>query len=401
MKKYLLLAAMCPCVLFAEAWRPSEFEIKGWLQAVPSTNVSSSVFSPIGLAISMAMLGEGTGGAHRAEIAEALGLLGDFANTFSYLFASYEESSASNAVSVTIAPSLWSRNLRKMDIAYRHSLMRNFGAGTGALANVLPINAWTDVKTEGRIPEIISEISPRTDLILLNAIAFEGAWQTGFPADRTVPADFHPDGGATVKVPMMHGEATVTRFVTESFTAIRIPFAAKGFHMVYMLPAAGVRLDKLREQFGGKLSIDEFKATFRSGSADGIKQLPLKLAIPKMVIRSSWNLVPPLSMFKVPVSGYPRIGEDFRIDQIIQAAYIAIAETGYSLTPGARPPEKQKKEVRRSIWRRADETRESSDSDAQPAVAATESFSLNRPFIFFVWDENTDTILLIGQFTGR
>ena len=400
MKKYTLLAALCPCVLLAEAWRPSEFEIKGWLQTVPATNVSDSVFSPIGLAISMAMLGEGTGGEHRADIAEALGLLGDFGSTFSYLFASYAESSASNTVSVAIAPSLWSRNIRKMDIAYRQSLMCNFGAGTGSLASTLPINAWTEAKTEGRIPEIVTEIPPRTDLMLLNAVAFEGAWQTGFNPSRTTSAEFRPDGAAAVKVPMMHGEAIATRLVTDTFTAIRIPFAVKGFHMVYMLPPAGVGLAKLRAQFGENLSIDEVKSRLRAGMGEGLTRLQLKLEIPKMEIRSSWNLVPMMAMCKVPVSGYSRIGEDFRVDQIIQAAYVKVSETGYSLTPGVRPEEKKKKEARRSIWRRADEENDGS-GEPERLSPATESFTLNRPFIFFVWDENTDTILLVGQFTGR
>ena len=389
----VLPVLLVPALLRAEAWRPSDFEIRGWNAVMSETNVANSVFSPIGLAISVAMLGEGTGGTHRANIAESFGLLSDFGNAFSYVFKSYAAASASNAVSITVAPSLWSRQPNKVDLDYRHSLLRNFEAETGSLANALPINAWTEAKTDGRIPEIISEIPPHTDILLLNAIAFEGAWEKGFDPAQTTQDDFRREDGTVRKVPMMHGERLVTRVQSADYAAIRLPFAAPGISMLYLLPSEKTKIAAFRSRWGKDLSIDELKSLFRVGTGAEVSTVSLKLAVPRMEIDSRWSLRPIISAFKVPVSGYARIGADFKIDAILQAAYVKVSETGYSLTPGVVPPPKQEASTRPG-WRGRREREE-----APPP--ATESFRLDRPFVFLVWDESTDTIILAGQFNGR
>lgn len=392
MKKPIVLFLMLPILAVADVWRPSSFEIKGWNSTVPAAESANNVFSPVGLAISVAMLGEGTGGNHRANISDALGLLSDFGNAFSYVFKSYAAASASNYVSITIAPSIWSRKHRTLDIDYRHSLHRNFEAETGELVNELPINAWTEAKTDGRITRIVEKINPRTEILLLNAIAFEGAWKTGFDESRTVPTDFTCEGGGHVKVPMMHGEADVVRIDSEDYSAMRLPFSAPGISMIYLLPPRGKTISAFRGEFGDKISIDGLKANFRSASGVGVKSGMVKIAIPRMEISSRWNIMPALSTFKVPMEGYPRIGPDFKINEVRQAAYLKIVETGYSLTPGATPPPVQKKKRGRDY----DE-----EEDDRPRAAPKESFSLDRPFIYLVWDENSDTLLIAGQFMGK
>lgn len=391
MRKSLTLLLMTPLLAVADVWRPSSFEIKGWNSVVPAAESHDNVFSPIGLAISVAMLGEGTGGGHRANISDALGLLSDFGNAFSYVFKSYAAASASNLVSITIAPSIWSRRHKMLDIEYRHSLQRNFEAETGDLVNALPINAWTEAKTDGRITEIVEKINPRTEILLLNAIAFEGAWKTGFDEADTVPSDFIREDGKCVKLPMMHGEADVIRVATDDYTALRLPFSAPGLSMIYLLPKKGKTVAAFRGDIGDKISIDELKTLFRSASGVGVESSKVKLAIPRMEISSRWNAMPALSTFKVPVEGYPRIGPDFKINEVRQATYIKIVETGYSLTPGATPPPPPKKRRGRNY----DE-----DEDDRPKSAPRESFVLDRPFIYFVWDENSDTLLIAGQFMG-
>ena len=397
MRKLVLLAMplvlSVPALLRAEAWRPSDFEIRGWNAVMSETNVANSVFSPIGLAISVAMLGEGTGGTHRANIAESFGLLSDFGNAFAYVFKSYATASESNAVSITVAPSLWSRQPNKLDLDYRHSLLRNFEAETGNLQHLLSINAWTEAKTDGRIPEIVSEIPSHTDILLLNAIAFEGAWEKGFDSAQTTQDDFRREDGTVRKVPMMHGERMVARVQNANYTAIRLPFAAPGISMLYLLPPEKIGIAAFRSRWGKDLSIDELKSLFRVGTGAEVSTLPLKVAVPRMEIDSRWSLLPVISAFKVPVSGYVRIGADFKIDTILQAAYIKVSETGYSLTPGVQPPEPKEEGSRAGL-----RNRRSRDDDTPPP--AKESFRLDRPFLFMVWDETTDTIILSGQFTG-
>ena len=397
MRKYVLLFLALPSILMAEAWRPSDFEIRGWNYAV-SSNCCTSVFSPIGLAISVAMLGEATGDEYRAHIAEAMGLMGDFANTFASLLGSYAESSSSNAVSISMAPSIWSRQIKAMNIGYRHSLLHTFGAVSGRLSTPLPINAWTEAATDGRLPQIVSKIDKSTDMMLLNAIAFEGAWKESFDKAKTKNEDFHTDNDKTVSMPFMHGMATVTRIQDEKFTAIRLPFAAAGFNMIYILPPKGTDIGKFRADIGSKISVDELKSRFRVGTGTGVDVTSVNLALPCMEIRSSWNLMPLMAHLNVPMTGYPKFGERLQVGEMTQAAYIKVTETGYSLMPGAKPPAQQTEEKKDSRdWQQ--KTR--MDYGVTSSRFTTESFNLDRPFVFMVWDVNTDTIILAGQFTGE
>ena len=394
MKKFLLLSLMLPIMGMADVWRPSSFEIKGWNSVVPASDPHNTVFSPIGFAISVAMLGEGTGGTHRANISEALGLLSDFGTAFSYVFKSYANATASNQVSITLAPSIWSRKHRTLDIDYRHSLQRNFEAETGELVNALPINAWTEAKTDGRIVEMVNEISPRTEVMLLNAIAFEGAWKTGFDESRTAEEDFTCANGEKVKLAMMHGEASVIRVVDGGYTALRLPFSAPGVSMIYLLPAKDTSIAEFRNRLQNKISLDEIKTHFRNGSGVIVESGMVKLSIPRMQVSSRWDVLPALAKFNVPMSGYPRIGANFKINDVRQAAYIKINETGYSLTPGATPPPEPPENRRKRASKFND------DENMAPS-APKASFTLDRPFLYFVWDENSDTLLMAGQFMGR
>ena len=395
MRKYVfLLMAAVPPMLSAEAWRPSDFEIRGWSMAVAATDTCSNVFSPIGFAVSAAMLGEAAGDSQRMAIAEALGGINDFADTFSYVLESYAATSASNAVAISMAPSIWSRRIRSMDIGYRHRMMRTFGAVSGRLADPVPVNAWTEAKTDGRIPSVIQGIPADGDIMLLNAVAFEGAWKDGFDKKFTRTDDFRTDGGRIAPVLFMHGETTVTRIQNGEFTAISLPFAAEGVYALYMLPPPGMPIGNLRSEIGTRISIDEVKSLFRVGKGVDVDVVRLKIALPKMELRSSWNLLPLMSRLKFPTGGYAHLGEKWKIGGVFQSACIKVAETGYSLTPGAKPPKLKKKDT---SWRHV---RDGEEDEADLPPVAKEELVFNRPFVFLVWDSNTDTIILAGQFTG-
>ena len=108
--------------------------------------------------------------------------------------------------------------------------------------------------------------------------------------------------------------------------------------------------------------------------------------------------MPLMAHLNVPMTGYPKFGERLQLGEMTQAAYIKITETGYSLMPGAKPPARQTEEKKDSRdWQQ--KTR--MDYGATSSRFTSESFNLDRPFVFMVWDVNTDTIILAGQFTGE
>jgi len=66
------------------------------------------------------------------------------------------------------------------------------------------INDWTASQTRDRIKEIISNLPPRSRLILTNAIYFKGDWSVPFEESQTKPRDFTMADGIRTDTPTMH-----------------------------------------------------------------------------------------------------------------------------------------------------------------------------------------------------
>ena len=74
-------------------------------------------------------------------------------------------------------------------------------------STVKEINAWVKKNTRERIPEILKELDPETALILINALAFTGEWDT--PVEDGMvkkDADFTNADGTVSKVNMLQSE---------------------------------------------------------------------------------------------------------------------------------------------------------------------------------------------------
>jgi len=397
----LAVAALCAALAAPAAeWRSSALEIASWNAAASPTNMDDSVFSPVGFGVTVAMLGEGLGGSARAEMAEMLGLISDFSVAFGNVLKSYAAANVSNRVSVTIASSLWTTRRRALGADYILALQRGFEAEAGFLSGILPVNAWTEAKTEGRITNVLPEMPRKVDTLVVGAVAFEGAWRRPFDDEKGRPGDFTRADGSKVKLTFLRTECPVVRVATERFTAAKAEFAANGMSFLAVIPAEGVSLAELREKDFANGGIDELKALMRARSGDGVEFARSRFAIPRFSIRSDWRLEGALREVKMPQTGFDRMGEgSFVVNDVRQAAYISISGKGYSLTPGMEP-EPQDVRGRRRPGELVRKGGTGEDGDDSVGGKAGVPFLCDRPFLFFVWDVGTDTFVLAGQFTG-
>ena len=400
-RSHILAVALCAAFAAESAveWRPSALEIASWNVTVPPATRDDAVFSPVGFGVTVAMLGEGIGGAARADMAESLGLISDFSVAFANVLKSYEEANVSNRVAISLASSLWTTRKRALGSEYVSALQRNFGAEAGYLSAVLPVNAWTEAKTDGRIDNILTEMPRKVDTIVVSAVAFEGAWKKPFERSKGKPMDFTLLDGRKVKVPLMRTTCPLVRVGRDRYVAAMADFAVKGMKFIVILPAAGVSFAELREKDFADGGIDELKALLRERMGDGVTYARTEFALPKFTIRSDWRIDAALRNAKVPQTGFDRMGEgNFTVNEARQSAYISISGKGYSLTPGMEPEilEPSRRKGRSELAKVADRD-EDADLDGKPGIP----FICDRPFLFFVWDMTTDTLILAGQFTGE
>lgn len=77
------------------------------------------------------------------------------------------------------------------------------------------MNSWVASKTNNEIQDLINpnDISPSTEIILLNTIYFADQWMSQFQVDLTKKATFFPNGGCSklaIEVDMMQNEVSPT-----------------------------------------------------------------------------------------------------------------------------------------------------------------------------------------------
>lgn len=115
---------------------------------------------------------------------------------------------------LAVANSLWVERSYPLASAFEQTLARYYGAGSARAVDFRgdpdgvrgAINAWIAANTQDRIRELLGEgvIQASTPMVLANAVAFTGAWQSPFDVAHTRDAEFTRADGSMVRVPMMH-----------------------------------------------------------------------------------------------------------------------------------------------------------------------------------------------------
>ncbi|HAX92508.1 MAG TPA: serpin family protein [Bacteroidales bacterium] len=110
------------------------------------------------------------------------------------------------------------------------------GLDFAAPSTLTRINKWASDNTNGKIPEVLSEISGDMVMFIMNALYFNGDWSYQFDKSLTDELPFHPDGGSTTDVTTMKGEVGSKVAYGNGFSAIEMPYGQTNFTMVVMVP---------------------------------------------------------------------------------------------------------------------------------------------------------------------
>jgi serine protease inhibitor len=98
------------------------------------------------------------------------------------------------------------------------------------------INAWVKRNTQGKIPTIVEGLGNDTRLVLTDAVYFKGIWKEPFNPGMTSPRAFFLLDGKSVMTPMMTAGKTYPYLETDTFQAVRMPYANPRFAMYVFLP---------------------------------------------------------------------------------------------------------------------------------------------------------------------
>uniref|UniRef100_A0A0C9S0J4 TSA: Tityus bahiensis Tbah00168 mRNA sequence n=1 Tax=Tityus bahiensis TaxID=50343 RepID=A0A0C9S0J4_TITBA len=100
------------------------------------------------------------------------------------------------------------------------------------------VNKWVKEKTNGKISHLLDSLSPKTRVILLNAIYFKGTWKKTFNVNSTKHEPFFNNGFNEISVPMMKMSEVFpyASFPDKGFQVLELPYKGEEISMLILLP---------------------------------------------------------------------------------------------------------------------------------------------------------------------
>ena len=329
-----------------------------------------------------------TNGAQGTTMNEMKGVLGfepysleDMNAFYHHLVPALKE--VDNTVSLQIANAVWIKEAFPVKTPFIQSLQHYYDASVTNLDFSDPgapavINQWCADNTNDLIKKVLDRIDPDARLIYTNALYFKGKWESTFDKTASWQGSFTNLSGSTGQVTYMEQTHSFPYTTGQDVAIAEIPYGNKAYSMVIVLPDPGV-------------SVTDVVAGLNPEQWDlwtsGLYTTELNLRIPRFKVEfdSEETMVPVLTRMGMGAAFDPFLADFSHISDIPlfiallkQNAFIQVDEEG---TEAA-----------------AVTTIGFNVTSAGPGH--TVPFHVDRPFLYFIKEKSTGTVLFAGMMTG-
>ena len=352
--------------------------VAGLLSEAKGREVS---FSPLSLSLALALTAEGAEGDTFKQFSDVIG----WGNTTKEEVGAYYRKmidglvKTDSNVSFSCNNSVWAaKNLSLYDkytaLLKQYFSAENYSVDFRNAATLDQINKWCSDKTEGKIPNMLTELDPDTRLMLINALLFKAPW--GLTWDIKKGRDFNGAAGKTKK-DYLHTNHQLGYGEFEDFEYVSIPYGNGSYEIDVVLPKAGkavrdilskVNYDAFQYAYPGTvvdLYLPKWSTEYSSGND-----------IPKVL--ASMGLTLPFDPDKADFSGISK--EPLYIGSILQKVRIDVTEKGTEFAAVTMV----------GLF----------TSSAAPVTPKKVTLDLNRPFAYFIRETSTNTLLLAGTLSN-
>ncbi len=350
-------------------------------KAVATEDANKNVFiSPLSVSMALGMALNGAAGDTRTEMENTLALQGLTREEINQSYKSLIRllQGLDPKVVFRIANSIWYRQEMSFKKTFIDLNQNYFNAEVRALdfgnpSSVGIINHWVDNQTNGKIKEIIQQISPSDIMFLINAIYFKGTWTYKFDPEKTTQEDFHTSAGTTEPVQMMSQGGRFLYQENSEFQAVDLPYGNGDFRMMIVLPKSGQDLSlmtgKMNSQtLNGWLNgFSEQEGTIKFPRFEMSYEIELNKVLEALGMNSAFS--PQQADFKNMYEG----SENAYISQVLHKTYVKVDEEG------------------------TEAAAVTSVTVGITSVGQRFFMQVNRPFMFIIHDSRSQSILFIGR----
>lgn len=336
----------------------------------------SFFFSPFSIISAFGMAYAGSEGLTEKETAEILGFSSEIHSSLGELVRDIEKSGH-----VFSANCVWLRDGLKLRDEYKTILALYYNSKPEELDFLghneearKKINDWISEKTNDKIKNLLQDLKPDVQMILTNAIYFNAEWESKFDRERTEKEKFYINPDKVIDVDMMKIYREFMYHESDGTKIIKLPYKGHKLSMIIALPEkdndAVKNIDC--ETFSGWLKsferydVDLWLPRFKTEKRYELKGLFEKLGV-KLAFSDSADF-----------SGITE-DEKLKIDSIIHQSFIEVDE------------EKTEAAAATAIVMLR--------ATAVPQMNPVAEFHADHPFLYFILDNDTGTILFMGRQT--
>lgn len=232
------------------------------------------------------------------------------------------------------------------------------------------INEWTADQTNDRIDELFppGTVDPKSRLALVNAVYLKADWYFPFNPEGTQARPFTLLDGSQIEVESMSFNEFLPSARADDWQAVQIPYTGADLSMIVIVPQD-------LAAFEGSLDLallDQIRDTIRVGG--------IHLTLPKFELSYHASLVAPLQAMGLELpfgraadfSGMNG-SQDLWISAIEHETFVKVDENG---------------------------TEAAAATGTMMADSHGPTIDVDKPFIFFIQDDATGTILFLGRVTN-
>lgn len=334
-------------------------------------------FSPYSIISAFGMAYAGAKGDTAQEIESALGITQDIHESLGELIRGLDAGGY-----ISSANRVWLKEGLNLRASYTDLLRLNYNSTVKELdmkkkteESRKEINDWVSEKTNNKINGLLQNLDPETRMVITNAVYFNAEWREKFPKSATSTEKFYTNGANFKEVDMMKQRNDFRYAEVDGLKAVILPYDGWRLSMIAVVPVKG-RPEALKN----------FDAVKFSELLGAMETYDVDLWLPKFKTEKKYELKDVFEALGIKqaftndadFSGITG-DEPLRADAVVHQTFInvdeerteAAAATAVTMMVGS----------------------------AMPIQRPFAEFHADRPFMYFIRDDRTGTILFMGYQT--
>lgn len=238
------------------------------------------------------------------------------------------------------------------------------------------VNDWIAEKTHDKITDMLDYLDPDLAMLLINAVYFNGKWRNQFDKDDTKEEPFYITPTEPKDVPMMFKEDNLKAVKADGLTLVDIPYGQGNYSMLIALPDEGTDVSDFAELLS-PLKWNEWMAQLENSTHKVELRMPrFKYEYKRLLNADLISLG--MGIAFSDLADFSNISDmNTQINRVLHQCFIetneegteAAAATVVEMTLTSYPPPEP------SVWK----------------------INIDHPFLYFIHETSTGTILFLGK----